>query len=82
MDKMPGPWREALPVVGNVLSLLRPDFHRKVLEYTDQFGGIFRCGMLSYVQHYSLTASIQPPVALCACIWRACPQALLLYQEC
>jgi hypothetical protein len=29
---MPGPWRKALPVVGNILECLRPDFHRVILK--------------------------------------------------
>jgi hypothetical protein len=32
LDKMPGPWRKALPVVGNILECLRPDFHRVILK--------------------------------------------------
>ncbi|KXZ56708.1 hypothetical protein GPECTOR_1g638 [Gonium pectorale] len=42
LDKIPGPWREALPLLGNVLPLLRPDFHRVVLQWADQYGGIVR----------------------------------------
>lgn len=32
LDKMPGPWRKAMPVVGNILECLRPDFHRVILK--------------------------------------------------
>lgn len=43
LDKIPGPWRHAKPVVGNILECLRADFHRKLLEWTNQYGGIYRC---------------------------------------
>lgn len=28
LDKIPGPWKHAKPVVGNILEALTPDFHR------------------------------------------------------
>jgi hypothetical protein len=28
LDKVPGPWKKAYPVIGNCLSLVKPDFHR------------------------------------------------------
>jgi hypothetical protein len=28
LNKIPGPWKHAYPVVGNILECLRPDFHR------------------------------------------------------
>lgn len=42
LDGMPGPWRRAWPVVGNILECLRPDFHRVLLGWSDTHGGIFR----------------------------------------
>lgn len=32
LDKIPGPWKEAVPLLGNILMLLRPDFHRVTLQ--------------------------------------------------
>lgn len=42
LDRIPGPWREAQPIVGNILACLRPDFHRVLLRWSDQYGGIYR----------------------------------------
>lgn len=28
LDKIPGPWKHAYPIVGNILEALTPDFHR------------------------------------------------------
>ncbi|KAI8464093.1 MAG: cytochrome P450 [Monoraphidium minutum] len=42
LDKVPGPWKKALPVIGNALSLLKPDFHRQFLAWNDEYGGICR----------------------------------------
>ncbi|GBF91428.1 cytochrome P450 [Raphidocelis subcapitata] len=42
LDKVPGPWREGYPVVGNCLSLLSPDFHRQFLRWNDEYGGVCR----------------------------------------
>jgi len=39
LDKIPGPWRSAVPVLGNVPECLRHDFHRVILNWCDQFGG-------------------------------------------
>jgi cytochrome P450 len=39
LDKIPGPWRRAVPVLGNVPECLRPDFHRVCLGWCDQYGG-------------------------------------------
>lgn len=33
---MPGPWKKALPVIGNCMSLLTPDFHRQFLAWNDE----------------------------------------------
>ena len=30
MDKIPGPWHTAYPIVGNLLECLRPDFHKVI----------------------------------------------------
>uniref|UniRef100_A0A383W6E6 Cytochrome P450 n=1 Tax=Tetradesmus obliquus TaxID=3088 RepID=A0A383W6E6_TETOB len=46
LDKVPGPWRKALPLVGNVLDCLRPDFHRVLLKWADEYGGIYRMKFL------------------------------------
>jgi cytochrome P450 len=46
LDKMPGPWRKALPVVGNILDCLRPDFHRVILNWANEYGGIYRMKFL------------------------------------
>jgi len=46
LDKLPGPWKKAYPVVGNVLDCLTPDFHRKLLDWSDQYGGIYRMRFL------------------------------------
>jgi hypothetical protein len=46
LDKLPGPWKKAYPVVGNLLDCLTPDFHRKLLEWSDQYGGIYRMRFL------------------------------------
>ncbi|KAF6250399.1 cytochrome P450 [Scenedesmus sp. NREL 46B-D3] len=42
LDKMDGAWKKASPVLGNVLELLTPNFHRKFLQWSDKFGGINR----------------------------------------
>lgn len=46
LNRIPGPWRTAKPVVGNVLECLRPDFHRVVLGWADKYGGIVRVKFL------------------------------------
>jgi len=38
MDKIPGPWGRAYPVVGNLLECLRPDFHKVLLQWADDYG--------------------------------------------
>jgi hypothetical protein len=43
---VPGPWTKALPLVGNVLDCLRPDFHRVLLKWADEYGGIYRMKFL------------------------------------
>lgn len=42
LDKIPGPWKQGLPILGNLLSLLSPDHHKTLLKWTDDYGGIFR----------------------------------------
>ncbi|WIA32107.1 hypothetical protein OEZ86_002958 [Tetradesmus obliquus] len=42
LDKMDGAWKRANPVLGNVLELLTPNFHRKFLQWSDKYGGINR----------------------------------------
>ncbi|KIY97876.1 hypothetical protein MNEG_10087 [Monoraphidium neglectum] len=46
LDRVPGPWRRALPVVGNVLDCLRPDFHRVLAAWADEYGGVYRMKFL------------------------------------
>ncbi|GBG00430.1 cytochrome P450 [Raphidocelis subcapitata] len=46
MDKIPGPWRKAYPVVGNILECLRPDFHKVLLKWADDHGGVVRLKFL------------------------------------
>jgi hypothetical protein len=36
LDKVPGPWKKANPLLGNCLSLLSPDFHRQFLAWNDE----------------------------------------------
>jgi hypothetical protein len=38
MEKIPGPWKKAWPVVGNLLECLRPDFHKVLLKWADDYG--------------------------------------------
>ncbi len=42
LDRIPGPWTHAVPVLGNLLQVLRPDFHRVCLRWADKYGGIVR----------------------------------------
>lgn len=46
LDSIPGPWPHALPLLGNMLSVLRPDFHRVLLRWADQYGGVVRIKFL------------------------------------
>ncbi|KAG2443022.1 hypothetical protein HYH02_009438 [Chlamydomonas schloesseri] len=46
LDAIPGPWPHALPLLGNILSVLRPDFHRVLLRWCDQYGGVVRVKFL------------------------------------
>eukprot|EP00879_Flechtneria_rotunda_P001530 GHRR01001687.1.p1 GENE.GHRR01001687.1~~GHRR01001687.1.p1 ORF type:complete len:154 (-),score=13.75 GHRR01001687.1:315-776(-) len=46
LDSIPGPWQQAVPVLGNVLECLRPDFHRVILKWADAYGGICRVKFL------------------------------------
>eukprot|EP00877_Chromochloris_zofingiensis_P000643 jgi/Chrzof1/1057/Cz01g38220.t1 len=46
LAKIPGPWTYALPILGNVVECLRPDLHRVLLKWADQYGGIVRCKFL------------------------------------
>ena len=46
MDAIPGPWRKARPVVGNLLECLRPDFHKVLLKWADDYGGVLRIKFL------------------------------------
>jgi hypothetical protein len=71
LDKVPGPWTKALPLVGNVLDCLRPDFHRVLLKWADEYGGIYR---MKFLWHDTLIVTGGQP---CSCrsspgIARAC----------
>lgn len=46
MDKIPGPWRNGWPLLGNLGELLTYDHHLKLLEYANTYGGIVRQGHL------------------------------------
>lgn len=46
MESIPGPWRAAYPVVGNLLECLRPDFHKVLLKWADDYGGVVRIKFL------------------------------------
>ncbi|GBF95033.1 cytochrome P450 [Raphidocelis subcapitata] len=65
LDRMPGPWRSALPIVGNVLDCLRPDFHRVIADWADQYGGIYRMKFL-----WRDTVVVTDPTALAAIMGR------------
>jgi hypothetical protein len=54
LDRIPGPWRQALPVVGNVLGCLRPDFHRVLSDWSDEYGGIYR---MKFLWHETLVVT-------------------------
>jgi hypothetical protein len=36
LDKIPGAWKKSVPLLGNVLELLTPNFHRKFLQWSDK----------------------------------------------
>jgi hypothetical protein len=42
LPRIPGPIDYAHPVFGNLFELLRPDFHKVLLQWTNKYGGIFR----------------------------------------
>lgn len=42
LDKIPGPWTEGYPLLGNIPELLTPNFHRKLLSWANKYGGIYR----------------------------------------
>lgn len=42
LDKMPGPWRHGLPILGNVVEIVVPNFHRQFLSWANQYGGVYR----------------------------------------
>ncbi|GLC46900.1 hypothetical protein PLESTB_001281900 [Pleodorina starrii] len=48
LDRIPGPWTRAVPLLGNIPQLLRPDFHRVLLRWADQYGGFVRLKFLWY----------------------------------
>lgn len=47
MDKIPGPWKKGLPLIGNVLDVLHPGFHRTVVKWADEYGPIYRINVMS-----------------------------------
>jgi cytochrome P450 len=77
LDRIPGPWRYAKPVVGNILECIRPDFHRTLLGWSDQYGGIYR---LKFLWQDALV--VTDPTALAAIMGRgegAMDKASLVY---
>lgn len=77
LDKVPGPWQQSLPVVGNVLECLRPDFHHVILDWADRYGGIFRAKFL-----WQDALVVTDPAALAAIMGRgegAMDKAALVY---
>jgi len=49
LDRIPGPWKRAVPILGNVPECLRPDFHRVCLQWCDDYGadgGVIRMKFL------------------------------------
>jgi len=77
LDKIPGPWRQSLPVVGNVLECLRPDFHHVILGWADRYGGIVRAKFL-----WQDALVVTDPAALAAIMGRgegAMDKASLVY---
>lgn len=46
LDKIPGPALHAKPLLGNVLELIRHDFHCTLLKWADEWGGICRYAAL------------------------------------
>ncbi|KAJ9527306.1 hypothetical protein QJQ45_025543, partial [Haematococcus lacustris] len=40
--KMPGPWTRGLPLIGNLLEVMRLDFHRLLLQWANTYGGVYR----------------------------------------
>lgn len=46
LDKIPGPWKNGWPLLGNLRELLTYDYHRTLLDYADMYGGIVRLRVL------------------------------------
>uniref|UniRef100_A0A383VEH9 Cytochrome P450 n=1 Tax=Tetradesmus obliquus TaxID=3088 RepID=A0A383VEH9_TETOB len=65
LDRIPGPWRHAWPVLGNMLECLRPDFHRVLLAWSDKYGGIVRAQFL-----HQPALIVTDPAALAAIMGR------------
>lgn len=42
LDRIPGPWKHGMPLFGNIVELVVPAFHRVLLSWTNEYGGIFR----------------------------------------
>ncbi|KAL6749937.1 cytochrome P450 [Haematococcus lacustris] len=42
LRKIPGPWTTGLPLFGNMFQVMRLDYHRLLLQWANQFGGIYR----------------------------------------
>lgn len=47
LSSMLGPWRSGAPLLGNILSLVRPDFHRVLLQWSDEYNGFYRQVIIS-----------------------------------
>lgn len=50
MDLIPGPWRKGSLLLGNMMDLMRADFHRTVLDWANEYGGIYRWVRVSAVR--------------------------------
>ncbi|GMH38538.1 hypothetical protein BSKO_06422 [Bryopsis sp. KO-2023] len=46
LDRIPGPWKHGMPVLGNVLEILTPSFHRVMLKWANKYGGVYRMKVL------------------------------------
>jgi hypothetical protein len=41
-SRIPGPFTKGLPLLGNLLDMLHHDFHCLLLDWADEYGGIYR----------------------------------------
>jgi hypothetical protein len=59
MPLVPGPPVSRIPFLGVLPAMLRPDFHRVVLDWANTYGGIYR----------SVRSGLGSPHGLHACKW-------------